>query len=361
VAGRWSPAHTRAVRVVSLIAPGELVVEERPSRVLADGEVRVAMRAAGVCSSDLPRAHGGAYFTPLVLGHELAGVVAEGAGLAPGTPVTIFPLLPCFACGPCHEEEYARCGDYSYLGSREDGGFATEVVAPAWNLLPVPPGVSLTDAALTEPLAVVVHALDRLGLPAARPATLAIVGDGFLALLAVAVLARTRPDVEVTVVGRRPSKLARAAALGARTTTEADGAWDFVLEAVGAPPTLTAALALAAPGGTVVWMGNPSADVTLPRDLTWRVLRKELTLRGSWNSRYRGRAPSDWTVALQLMADGLRPTDFVTTTSDLAGLPGLLADLQARKLDPDVPSELKALVRIDADRDAPGSPAGAAP
>lgn len=336
------------MRVVSLIAPGELVVEERPSVPLQEGEVRVAMRAAGVCSSDLPRAHGGAYFTPLVLGHELAGVVASGP-LPVGTPVTIFPLLPCFSCGPCGEEEYARCADYSYLGSRTDGGFATEVVAPAWNLLPVPDGVALADAALTEPLAVVVHALDRLGVKVARPgATLAIVGDGFLALLAVAILARTRPDIPVTVVGRRPGKLARAAALGAATTTEPDGTWDLVLEAVGAPATLRSALALASPGGTVVWMGNPSDDVTLPRDLTWRVLRKELTLRGSWNSRYRGAAPSDWTVALQLMADGLRPTDFVTATTDLRGLPGLLAELQAKRLDPAVPSELKALVHIGA-------------
>ncbi|MCO4774247.1 MAG: alcohol dehydrogenase catalytic domain-containing protein, partial [Deltaproteobacteria bacterium] len=258
------------MRVVSLDAPGQLRLTERPAPPLAPGHVRVAMRAAGVCSSDIARSHGGAYHHPLVLGHELAGIVqahGEGAEAPPlGTGVTIFPLLPCFACPPCAEEQYARCLDYDYFGSRRDGGFASNLDVPAWNLLPVPSGVSLDDAALTEPLAVVVHALERLR-ESREPTRICILGSGFLALLAVAVLQRSPRDVAITVVGRHPHKLQRAEALGARVVSSAEheaffdasaGSFDAVLEAVGAPETFAQALALAAPGGRVVWMGNPS-------------------------------------------------------------------------------------------------------
>lgn len=347
------------MRVVSLQAPGRLVVEERPTPALLPTHVRVAMRAAGVCSSDIPRSHGGAYHHPLVLGHELAGVVvdagAQTEGPSRGTLVTVFPLLPCFSCDSCDAEEYARCSDYDYLGSRRDGGFATSVDAPDWNLLPVPAGVSAKDAALTEPLAVVVHALDRLGLSrgTAPPEGLAILGSGFLGLLAVAVLRVTHPNLQVTVLGRHPGKLARAEVLGARVVPEskheellAKERFPRVLEAAGAPATFAGALTLARPGGRVVWMGNPSGDVTLPQALASQVLRKELTLCGTWNSRYRGQRPSDWTVALELMAGGLRPSAFVTASVGLDGVPALLERLQALKRGAG-PSELKALVTME--------------
>jgi len=351
--------NTPTVRVVSLQAPGLLVVEERPTSPLSPAHTRVTMKAAGVCSSDIPRSHGGAYGYPLVLGHELAGVVSEvgqGAeGPAKGTLVTVFPLLPCFSCTSCRGEEYARCSDYDYLGSRRDGGFATFVDAPHWNLLPVPPGVSARDAALTEPLAVVVHALDRLGLMPRSPTPkgLAILGCGFLGLLAMAVLRKTHPNLHVTVLGRHPGKLARAEALGARVVLEAHHeellateSFPRVLEAAGAPATFANSLALACPGGRVVWMGNPSGDVTLPQALASQVLRKELTVCGTWNSRYRGREPSDWTIALDLMAGGVRPSAFVTAAVGLEGTPRLLKRLHALK-EGGGPSELKALITMD--------------
>ena len=338
------------MRVVSLQASGRFAVEERALPPLPAGHARVRIGAAGVCSSDVARSHGGAYHHPLVLGHELAGVVEDGGetGVAPGTRVTIFPLLPCFSCDSCAEEEYARCRDYDYFGSRRDGGFGTHLDVPTWNLLPVPDGVSLDDAALTEPLAVVVHALERLG----GEGEVAILGAGFLGLLAAQILHRRgRP---VTLLGRHPEKMARA--LGATTVPEPEhdsfvaahsDAFSCVLEAVGAPATLRRSLALAAPGGTVVWMGNPSADVELPQALVSRVLRKELAVRGTWNSRYRGRAESDWTAALGLMREGVRPSALVTRRVDLDGVGPLLGRLHEHKAGRVHAPELKALVVVE--------------
>lgn len=321
------------MKAVTLMAPGDLRVTEHPDSPVPDGLVRVRIGAAGVCSSDVPRAHGGAYHHPLVLGHELAGTVGDRR-------VVVFPLLPCHACGPCAEAEYARCRDYDYFGSRRDGGFAEHLDVPEWNLLDVPDGVSLDDAALCEPTAVVIHALDRLG-----PGPVAVVGCGFLGLLAVALLRHS--GRAVTVLGRHEAKLDRARAFGADAVA-ADEAWltahdstfAAVLQAAGSPDSFRASLRLAAPGGSVVWMGNPEQDLALPRDAVSQLLRKEITVAGTWNSRW----PGDWSGALGMMSRGLRPSVFVTETVDLDGLPALITQYWMRKQGRTSTASIKGLV-----------------
>ena len=89
-------------------------------------------------------------------------------------------------------------------------------------------------------------------------------------------------------------------------------AFDCVIEAVGSAQALEESLILTAPGGRLVLMGNPDGPRTLSQDLYWRILRKQLTLIGTWNSSY-GNADRDWTETVQAMADGRLQTDaFVT-------------------------------------------------
>ena len=322
------------MRAVTLTSPGRFEVQDRPLPPLADGWVRVRIAAAGVCSSDVPRAHGGAYFHPLVLGHELAGTAGDRR-------VVVFPLLPCFACSSCDASEYARCRDYDYFGSRRDGGFAEILDVPEWNLMDVPDGVSLADAALCEPTAVVMHALERLG-----PGDVAIVGSGFLGLLATAML--TFLGRTVTVLGRHEAKLERARSFGA-TAVRADDAWldaheaafPAVLQAAGSATSFRQSLRLAAPGASVVWMGNAEEEVALPAGLVSQVLRKELTVAGTWNSRW----PHDWAEALQAMQRGLKPSTFVTEEVDLDGVGALIGAYQARKAAGASTASIKGLVR----------------
>ena len=79
-----------------------------------------------------------------------------------GKRTGVFPLIPCRRCRSCSERRYEMCRGYSYLGSRRDGGFAEYVVVPEWNLIELAANVSYEEAAMSEPMAVAVHAIRRV-------------------------------------------------------------------------------------------------------------------------------------------------------------------------------------------------------
>ena len=164
-----------------LHAIGDLRTEEVTVPVPGPGWVLVKVAACGVCGSDIPRVfEKGTYRFPLIPGHEFAGVVdavGEGVDAARiGQRAAVFPLVPCMRCAMCAVGAYAQCADYDYLGSRCDGAFAEYVVAPEWNLVPVPDGLSLEEAAMCEPAAVAAHALRQAKIDLG--ATVAIFGAG---------------------------------------------------------------------------------------------------------------------------------------------------------------------------------------
>ena len=143
---------------------GDIRFEEVETPQPADGEVLVAVRAAGICGSDIPRIYQtGAHVQPLIPGHEFAGqVVGTGRDVSAdwqNRRVGIFPLIPCKNCVSCQKQHYELCRSYSYLGSRRNGGFAEYVTVPAWNLIALPDAVSYEQAAMMEPMAVAVHAM----------------------------------------------------------------------------------------------------------------------------------------------------------------------------------------------------------
>lgn len=75
--------------------------------------------------------------------------------------VGVFPLIPCGACMFCKKKQYEMCRNYSYLGSRQDGGFAEYVAVPEWNLIELPESVLFEEAVMMEPMSVAVHAIRR--------------------------------------------------------------------------------------------------------------------------------------------------------------------------------------------------------
>ena len=145
----------------------EIRLETVELPALESGQALVAVKAAGICGSDIPRIYRtGAHRHPLIPGHEFSGVVesvgkeTDSAWL--GKRVGVFPLIPCGACGPCIKGQYEMCRNYGYLGSRRDGGFAEYVAVPAGNLIELPDCVSFEEAAMLEPMAVAVHAVRRV-------------------------------------------------------------------------------------------------------------------------------------------------------------------------------------------------------
>ena len=103
---------------------------------------------------------------------------------------------------------YALCNDYDYYGSRRNGGFAQKLNVKKWNLLKLPDGVSLEDGALVEPTAVVLHAIKKLDINFDDSVKLALIGAGFLGLIAVQVINKFYPKCEVTLIDRNQFKLA---------------------------------------------------------------------------------------------------------------------------------------------------------
>ena len=104
--------------------------------------------------------------------------------------------------------------------------------------------------------------------------------------------------------------------VGIKTFTK----FSFVLEAAGTPESFRNSIDLTKAGGKVVWMGNISDDLVISKTMVSSILRKEITIRGTWNSNYRGDQPSDWTKVLQMMEEGWKPSHLV---SHFVGLDGL--------------------------------------
>ncbi len=301
------------MKALVLHAVGDLRYEDAPEPPLTPGSVRVRVAFCGVCGSDIPRIFvKGTYRFPTICGHEFAGTVEavapEVRGFAPGDRVAVFPLLWCGKCGACAERKYVQCENYDYYGSRRDGAFAERVVVPPRNLLKIPDGVRLEEAAMTEPAAVARHALRRVA-DRLDGRSVAIFGAGPIGLM-VAQWARAMGAASVSLSDPIARKLDLARELGFDAGAPPERA-DVAVDAAGAPPALLAAMRAARRGGAVVLLGNPAGDLTLPSALWSQLMRREVSLHGVWNSDYGLEDDrDDWKAALEAMAAGrlrLRP------------------------------------------------------
>jgi L-iditol 2-dehydrogenase len=306
----------------------DLRFEDRPLPKPGRDEVLLEVKAAGVCGSDLPRIfETGAHTMPVVLGHEFSGVVAEaGDGCSDwiGKRVGVFPLIPCMRCDSCVRGRYETCSNYDYIGSRRDGAFAEYVAVPAWNLVKLPVELSFEAAAMLEPAAVALHALRQFDWDETE--SLAIFGAGPVGLLAAG-WARNRGAKRVFLVGTKPAQAETAAALGfsdfcnvrerdaaawIREHTGGAGA-DACVDASGDAGAVTDCIRAARAGGHIVLIGNPRADMRIAKDDYQMILRKQLWISGSWNSRFNHEKENDWTETIAAVRRGdIRPEAPVT-------------------------------------------------
>lgn len=319
-----------------LHAVGDLRYEDVKTPVPGSDEVLLRVGACGVCGSDIPRVFvKGTYQFPTIPGHELAGeIVSVGKFGDPnivGKLAAVFPLIPCRHCEACEIGEYAQCLHYNYLGSRCDGGFAEYVRVPIWNLVLVPDGVTLEEAAMTEPAAVAIHALRQAGIDIGD--TVVIFGAGPIGLM-IALWAEAWGAGRVLLIDIDDTKLAFAAELGFRDTFNARTrdavAWvqemtdlggDVIVEASGSSVAFDQAMRVARPFGRVVLMGNPDSDMTLSAQAYSAILRKQLTLHGTWNSSFNDLPRNEWHLALDFMANGkLNLKPLITQRVGLEGL-----------------------------------------
>ncbi len=319
-----------------LHAIGDLRHEEVANPRPRVGEVLLRVGACGVCGSDIPRVFTkGTYSFPTIPGHELAGVVVEAGAKVDesivGKNAAVFPLIPCRKCPMCEIGEYAQCSDYDYLGSRCDGGFAEYVRVPVWNLVFLPDGVTVDEAAMTEPAAVALHALRQANVDIGD--RVLILGAGPVGLMA-GMWAQVWGAGKVMLVDIDPQKLDFAKSLGFTDVCNSGeddlAAWvkdltdegaDLVVEASGSTVALDQCMLTAKVFGNVVLMGNPVGDMCLSQQGYWAILRKQLKLHGTWNSSYSKVARSEWQLTLDFMASGrLNVKPLITHRVGLDGL-----------------------------------------
>lgn len=327
------------MRAYVLHGIGRLQYEEVEPPVLGEETVLVRVRAAGICGSDIPRIYQtGAYSHPLIPGHEFAGdVVRTGPGVDEAwldKRVGVFPMLPCMECPQCRKKQYEMCQNYNYLGSRTDGGFAEYVRVPVWNLIELPEKVGYEQAAMLEPASVAVHAVRRIQVNEGE--SVAVYGLGTIGLLIVMLLQGMKL-CDVYAIGNKDTQRKLALELGVpedrycdmRERKVADWAvaatagrgMDVSFDCVGKSQVIEETLQCAGAGGRIMLVGNPAADVHLEKKLYWKILRRQLTLRGTWNSSYTHEADDDWHFVLNAIQEGrIHPERLITHRYALADL-----------------------------------------
>lgn len=325
------------MQALVLTENGRLALEDRPRpEPPAPGWVQVRVAAAGVCGSDIPRAFaGGAYHYPLVLGHEFSAVVEEvpaGSSYAPGDRVAVFPLIP-----NAEEEinlvgEYAVARRYDYFGSRRDGAFQELLNVPEFNLLPVPDGLDMVAASMVEPCAVAYHAASKPEVHAGDRAL--VLGGGPIGAM-VAQWLHIRGCRPVVVSEPDEKKRAVLTELGVASINPAESEpdlADIVVEAVGLPATFRQAIDRADLFGRVVFLGNIHGELTLTEKEVSSILRRELTIHGTWNSKLVPHHGGEWSRVLDALASKeVRVDALISHRVDLAAGAGILGDMAHKR------------------------------
>lgn len=315
------------MRALVFDGPGEMPLREHPDPSPGPGEVVVAVRAAGICGSDV---HGflgatGRRRVGVVMGHEAAGDVAEvGPGVTSvraGDRVILRSILTCGRCERCRRGQSNLCQERQGMGMHFDGAYAERIVVPESLLLAMPDTLSYEEGALVEPLAVAMHAVNIT--PFALMDFVVVVGAGAIGLLTL-LAARLRGAGSIVITDRSAHRLAVARSLGADLTidvsaqdpvelvlaaTDGRGA-DAVLEAVGIGATAVQSLRVARSGGHVTWIGNSAPTAELPIQ---ELVTRELTLRGSYGFREEFEQAADalaaGTVDARRIIERLAPLD----------------------------------------------------
>lgn len=247
--------------------PNEMQILDRPYPSLDAEEVVLKIESVGICGSDMHAFHG---HDPrrkpgLVLGHEFAGIIADTSSslFTKGQRVTGNPLITCGYCEYCLQGRNNLCANRTMVGMTRPGAFAEYMSIPASSLIAIPEGLSLDAAALTEPAATAVHAINLSMRALQRPiqeCRVLILGGGAIGMLSALLLKHYGVD-DLTVAEVNPlRRKAIEEHVGCKTLNPIDekiteNSVEFVMDCVGAVVTRNTALAAVKPGGVMMHVG----------------------------------------------------------------------------------------------------------
>ncbi len=344
VGGRALSKPSAHVKALLLSKYRQLELADLPVPAPGPDEVLVRVAACGICGSDVHGYDGssGRRIPPIVMGHEAAGIVAalgEGVnGVSEGERVTFDSTIYCGVCGHCLRGDVnlcdrrqvfgVSCGDY-----RRAGAFAEFVVVPTRILYQLPENLSFAEAAMLEAVAVAIHAVSLVPIPA--DSTALVLGAGTIGLLVQQAL-RVAGCSRVFVADIDATRLKLSQNLGATAALSAgaeliqqvlqltDGAGvDIAVEAVGRDETVSAAIDSVRKGGSVVLVGNIAPEVTLPLQ---KVVTRQIRLQGSCAS------AGEYPRAIELVGSGaIRVKPLISAVAPLGEGPQWFERLYARE------------------------------
>jgi 2-desacetyl-2-hydroxyethyl bacteriochlorophyllide A dehydrogenase len=288
--------------------PNEVQLLERPEPSLERDEVVLKIDAVGICGSDMHAYHG---HDPrrkpgLVLGHEFSGTVVKSDShrYQEGTRVTGNPLITCGICDYCVQGRNNLCSNRTMVGMTRPGAFAEFMSIPAASLIDMPQTMSAVHAALTEPAATALHAINMSMKAFARPIPenrVLVIGGGAIGMLSALLLknygCRDLVVAETNPLRRQSIELhTKAETYDPRDTPVEENGFDYVIDAVGSKLTRMSALQAVKPGGVVMHIGlqDWASEIDM-RKLTLA----EITLMGTYTY-----STADLRATVKLLNDG---------------------------------------------------------
>jgi alcohol dehydrogenase len=269
-------------------APNEVTYRDEPEPQFGEGDVMIEVDAVGICGSDMHAYHGHdpRRNPPLILGHELVGRIVKGPGA--GRRATVNPLITCGHCEYCVQGRDNLCANRTMIGMTRAGGFAERVATSARSVIDIPQDMDARAAALTEPAATAVHAINLSMKALVRPlpeCRVLVLGGGAIGMLAALLLrhygVRHVAVAETNALRRASVEQASGAATydpREKGVPAANGV-DYVIDAVGSKATRNAAFEAVKPGGVIMHIGlqDWASEIDM-RKLTLA----ELTLLGTY-------------------------------------------------------------------------------
>ncbi|MBK8137405.1 MAG: alcohol dehydrogenase catalytic domain-containing protein [Chloroflexi bacterium] len=319
------------MKAVRYNEPRNVRIETIPTPTCADGEVLLAMKACGICGTDVKTFVRGHPMIPpgSVLGHEISGVVIDTrhSGFKIGDRVVAAPYAPCLSCNMCRRNLFSLCENL-FESSLEPGGFAEMIRVPKriadQVLLKIPSHLDYVTASLTEPLACCLHGLEALDMKAGQ--SLLVMGDGPMGILQAA-LGKVLGATPVILSGMTADRLSYAAQVADLVVdvSKQDLAAELkkilpygpekVMVSVGNVGVVQEALNLVAKGGGVnLFAGMPKdASLSLPVN---RIHYDEIAVLGTF-----GFGPQHFHKALEILSSGELPVmGFFTQKVNLDGV-----------------------------------------
>ncbi|KIL40886.1 alcohol dehydrogenase [Gordoniibacillus kamchatkensis] len=282
------------MKALVIEAPYQAVIKEVPYPEPGRGEVTIQVANVGICGTDI-HIYRGEFLSPypIIPGHEFSGIVhavGEGVkGLSPGDRVTADPSLFCGECPYCQIGLGNQCDNWGALGNTVDGSMAEFVRVPAGNVVKLPDAMSFAEGAFVEPMACVVHAMNRLGAKAGERAIL--FGAGAMGQQLVQALSHSGVS-ELAVVDISQNKLDMAIARGAtrgilssdealeQELAERNGGFDIVVDATGIPGVIRQALRFMGKGAKYLQFGVTPKDAIIEIE-PFQLYNKDWTMIGS--------------------------------------------------------------------------------